>query len=97
MIQLISLVLSLVIASQAMAANKPNILFIFADDWGWGDLGCLLKAKSLLAANITGRKNGHVQDIIGRRCGRTDLDRLIHTRKDRANNRRIAHFLHQLD
>ncbi len=40
MIQLISLVLSLVIASQAMAANKPNILFIFADDWGWGDLGC---------------------------------------------------------
>ncbi|QDT08285.1 sulfatase [Planctomycetes bacterium K23_9] len=22
------------------AAAKPNILFIFADDWGWGDLGC---------------------------------------------------------
>ena len=22
------------------AATKPNILFIFADDWGWGDLGC---------------------------------------------------------
>ncbi len=22
------------------AADKPNILFIFADDWGWGDLGC---------------------------------------------------------
>ena len=21
-------------------AEKPNILFIFADDWGWGDLGC---------------------------------------------------------
>lgn len=20
--------------------NKPNILFIFADDWGWGDLSC---------------------------------------------------------
>ncbi|NQV32696.1 MAG: sulfatase-like hydrolase/transferase [Phycisphaeraceae bacterium] len=20
--------------------SKPNILFIFADDWGWGDLGC---------------------------------------------------------
>jgi len=24
----------------ATAAAKPNILFIFADDWGWGDLGC---------------------------------------------------------
>jgi arylsulfatase A-like enzyme len=22
------------------ATDKPNILFIFADDWGWGDLGC---------------------------------------------------------
>ena len=22
------------------AAEKPNILFIFADDWGWGDLSC---------------------------------------------------------
>lgn len=22
------------------AADRPNILFIFADDWGWGDLGC---------------------------------------------------------
>lgn len=21
-------------------AEKPNIIFIFADDWGWGDLGC---------------------------------------------------------
>jgi arylsulfatase A-like enzyme len=20
--------------------NRPNIIFIFADDWGWGDLGC---------------------------------------------------------
>ncbi len=24
----------------AEAAAKPNILFIFADDWGWGDLSC---------------------------------------------------------
>lgn len=25
---------------RAIGAEKPNILFIFADDWGWGDLGC---------------------------------------------------------
>lgn len=24
----------------ASAAEKPNIIFIFADDWGWGDLSC---------------------------------------------------------
>jgi N-acetylgalactosamine-6-sulfatase len=23
-----------------VANEKPNILFIFADDWGWGDLSC---------------------------------------------------------
>ncbi len=27
-------------ATSFAAAEKPNILFIFADDWGWGDLGC---------------------------------------------------------
>ena len=26
--------------STASAVDKPNILFIFADDWGWGDLSC---------------------------------------------------------
>ena len=23
-----------------LKADRPNILFIYADDWGWGDLGC---------------------------------------------------------
>lgn len=33
--------LGIVIASfQATATAKPNIVFIFADDWGWGDLSC---------------------------------------------------------
>ena len=25
---------------QSNASSRPNILFIFTDDWGWGDLGC---------------------------------------------------------
>lgn len=33
--------LALVTLSQsAIGADRPNILFIFADDWGWGDLSC---------------------------------------------------------
>ncbi len=26
--------------AEAASPSKPNILFIFADDWGWGDLSC---------------------------------------------------------
>jgi hypothetical protein len=34
-------VLAVVLCSSATAAtDKPNIVFIFADDWGWGDLSC---------------------------------------------------------
>ena len=33
-------ILAVLIAVTVQAADRPNILFIFADDWGWGDLGC---------------------------------------------------------
>jgi len=38
---LLTTLLVVIIASASPAAtDKPNILFIFADDWGWGDLSC---------------------------------------------------------
>ncbi|MEZ5941890.1 MAG: sulfatase-like hydrolase/transferase [Planctomycetaceae bacterium] len=37
---LVSLILSLSSFGFAAKPPKPNIVFIFADDWGWGDLGC---------------------------------------------------------
>lgn len=36
----VQLAVALGLSLSAAAAEKPNILFIFADDWGWGDLGC---------------------------------------------------------
>ena len=35
-----ALLLAFGAASEAADTSKPNILFIFADDWGWGDLSC---------------------------------------------------------
>ena len=36
----IALLFAPLAALRAAGAPKPNILFIFADDWGWGDLSC---------------------------------------------------------
>lgn len=37
---LLMFLLSAVGARAAHEPRRPNILFVFADDWGWGDLGC---------------------------------------------------------
>ena len=31
---------SLLFSLSIFSKDRPNIVFIFADDWGWGDLGC---------------------------------------------------------
>ena len=36
----IRLLLLAMLTTTVLAKEKPNILFIFADDWGWGDLSC---------------------------------------------------------
>jgi len=36
----LTLTLLFILVSAALAQTKPNIIFIFADDWGWGDLSC---------------------------------------------------------
>lgn len=38
-------VLACVLVSSAISADKPNIVFILADDLGWGDLGCYGQTK----------------------------------------------------
>ena len=36
----ILVLLAVLFAAARTRADQPNILFIYADDWGWGDLGC---------------------------------------------------------
>ena len=36
----IHLLLALFSSLSVFSKDRPNIVFIFADDWGWGDLGC---------------------------------------------------------
>lgn len=35
-----ALAIVLLTANNGLAADKPNVVFVFADDLGWGDLGC---------------------------------------------------------
>ena len=38
--RLLLLALLCVLSGQSSAAPPPNIVFLFADDFGWGDLAC---------------------------------------------------------
>lgn len=55
---------------QAPAIARPNIIFIFADDWGWGDLSChghpWLKTPNIdrLAAEGMRFTDGHCTDTV---------------------------------
>lgn len=36
----LAILTSVLIAPRLLLASQPNIVFIYADDWGWGDLTC---------------------------------------------------------
>ena len=38
--KILCLLITFLSCLSAFAKDRPNIVFIFADDWGWGDLGC---------------------------------------------------------
>ncbi|TWU38897.1 Arylsulfatase [Novipirellula aureliae] len=39
-ISVLLLIVSATVCTAQQGANQPNVLFIFGDDWGYGDLGC---------------------------------------------------------
>lgn len=50
--RLIAPAFALVLAASAVAADRPNILFILADDLGYGDLGCYNSASKIPTPNL---------------------------------------------
>jgi hypothetical protein len=55
---LMVLVLLLVLAHNANAADKPNIVYILVDNWGWGDIS--VQGSSVQTPNIDDLANqGH--------------------------------------
>jgi arylsulfatase A-like enzyme len=51
MTRLLTCLLGLLLASHCAAAEKPNIIFLLADDLSWGDLGCYGQ-RHILTPNI---------------------------------------------
>ncbi|MBA4016504.1 MAG: N-acetylgalactosamine 6-sulfate sulfatase (GALNS) [Pirellula sp.] len=39
-LQLFAILASTLVAPQFLSGAQPNVVFIYADDWGWGDLTC---------------------------------------------------------
>ena len=60
MIRKITLILASLFVVCVNAAQKPNIIFIFADDLGYGDLGCYGQAK-IQTPNIDALARGGIR------------------------------------
>ncbi|HET6573148.1 MAG TPA: sulfatase [Fimbriiglobus sp.] len=68
MLRLALLVVALGFASQLTAAEKPNVVFILADDLGWTDLGCQ-GSKYYLTPNIDRMADHGMRFTAGYSCG----------------------------